>query len=253
MNILFTKRDDWQATLLKACKHLNANGIFDDFNSKSMGQVNYVFPIGTKDVIKASDFFEDKHKYPSIDLIRICENKLQFDLLLNNNELAHVSPLIKKSQRTFPYVLKEKTGEFGNNVFIIQNPDEEALHQDKLSDDSFFLQKYIKGEDEYALHFLFDGEKFRYFKEVKYEYGYEFAIKSPKHVPVRQLWADNSQWKDEITNILKSIKYRGIGCLNYKIEANQLFILELNPRIGGSMMPVVSEMISEFIRFFNEP
>lgn len=252
MNILFTQRNDWQPALLAASNNLNANGIFDDFNTSSMAQVDIVFPISTKDVIKASNLFKGKHKYPSAELIRICEDKYQFDLLLTDNGLGHFSPLIEKPLRTYPYVLKGKTGEFGNNIFIIKNPDEEAQHQDKLTDDSYFLQQYINGEAEYALHFLFDGKHFRYFKEVKYEYGYEFAIKSQNHIPVRQLWSDNSQWENEITHILKSIKYHGIGCLNYKIDNNQLFILELNPRIGGSMMPVVSEMISEFITFFNE-
>ena len=252
MNILFTNRDDWQPKLESAAKTLNATPIFADFSPAEIAKADYLFPIGIKDVLKASEHLSGKNLFPTIELIHTCEDKLKFEKLLYNHGLSKYSPYMDKAHRRFPYVLKGKQGEFGNNTFIVKNIAEELEISEKLKSPDYYLQKYISGSNEYALHFLFDGEGFRYFQEVKYEYGKEFAIKSPLYIPVSQTWSATSLWRDDIAHILKTIGYTGIGCLNYKVENNQLYIIELNARIGGSMMPRVHELIQVFIKYYDE-
>ena len=44
--------------------------------------------------------------------------------------------------------------------------------------------------------------------------------------------------------MLRAIGYNGIGCANFKMAGGRLQLLEINPRIGGSLM----EYFATFLR-----
>ena len=51
------------------------------------------------------------------------------------------------------------------------------------------------------------------------------------------------------SNILNSIGFQGLCCVNYKVERGRPYILEINPRFGGSLTPY----FFSFIRHLHFP
>ncbi|PHS30843.1 MAG: hypothetical protein COA95_08000 [Methylophaga sp.] len=89
---------------------------------------------------------------------------------------------------------------------------------------------------EYATHILFKDNKVAYSLTIKYNFENPYQI----HGKVQAIYSElitSSPFLDIFTDILKSIKYEGLCCIDYKIIENSPIIFEINPRPGISLCP----------------
>ncbi|AWF80105.1 hypothetical protein BTJ40_04330 [Microbulbifer sp. A4B17] len=245
MKVLFSNRDDWRSNIERQLNKTEYTPVFSKFTKKAVDNVDLVFPISIEDVLKAGQLCPDSEKgiFPSSPTVCLAENKDKFNVFLEENGFEEFLPKVGSFRGDFPYVLKGNVGKFGLTTYIINSIADEEIYRDKLDSEEYFCQEYVSGKEEYALHFIFDGGKFLFSKEVKYVYDQDLFVKGKGQGPVDKIWGYDCVFLDQFGSLLQKLDYRGFGCFNYKVNNGQLRILELNARIGGSMGKFIHEAV----------
>jgi hypothetical protein len=158
---------------------------------------------------------------------------------LNNNGFGQNIPA-HCSLDHFPFVLKTGNSTSGKNVFIIRSS--EDLEKHNLSRAPFITQQYIPGQFEYAYHFI--SEKGEIIHQVCYQHDFSDCtnmnkgyIRGKRILNTKIKRIDLSNTHNNILHlIIKKLNYTGIGCFDLKIKDEQLKIIELNTRMGGSLI-----------------
>ena len=133
-----------------------------------------------------------------------------------------------------PCILKKRVGECGKNcTMVLKRQDEEAV-LDALRDPEFFCQKIITGKFECATHILFVNNRIVKSLNIMYAFDSEFPIKGDLNV-YRVI--HRCPYLKLFRRILETIGFHGLCCLNYKVADAQPYLLEINPRCGGSPGP----------------
>lgn len=175
--------------------------------------------------------------------IENCQDKGRFVKLLDKAGLPTI-PTWTSLERgiKFPVVVKPNPGTGSVGVKLCKSLDEVQNHTEAL-DSSFLIQEYIAG-DEYSaevllkdgsLHTLFGITK-KYLGPEPYfvEYGHDFPIRLP------QIILDNII--GIIEGSLKAVGFDfGPAHVEFRIRDGQIYIIEINPRLAGGMIPVLIE------------
>jgi predicted ATP-grasp superfamily ATP-dependent carboligase len=169
---------------------------------------------------------------PSADSIALCDNKPLFNQTLIEKGFGEFIPNVCGTQK-YPYILKKQSDEWGVNSHIISDAQQEHAFADILAQPDYFCQEFIQGSEEYATHVLFIDQKILYSMNIKYHFNNKFPIKGKD--PFSYTKICHCPYLDLFSSILTSIGYEGLCCINYKVSNNRPFILEINPRFGGSL------------------
>ena len=97
----------------------------------------------------------------------------------------------------------------------------------------YVLQEFIVGNREYALHLLVKNGKIVKDICIEYHFTHDYPIKN-KDTPTARCIIEEP-FLDTWQPLLELINFEGICCINYKIKNGQPKLLEINPRIGGSL------------------
>jgi len=181
---------------------------------------------------------------PSKDSILLCDDKYQFNQKLIKNGFGEFIPTMD-SELTYPYILKKKIDEWGQNCHIVSDAEQELNLSEIINSPNYFTQEIIRGKREYATHILFKDQKIVRSLNIKYSFDKEVSIKGKDthnytticHCPYIDIFSD----------ILKSICFEGLCCVNYKVSDNRPQIIEINPRCGGSLTPYLFSFVESAI------
>lgn len=233
--ILFFDKPMWHIDLKKAFKYSSHSITYGTLDKKFIDEYDLIIPLTLKNLMDSNvrNLIENKTiPLPSMDSILLCDNKIEFNNFLIANGFKINIPALEKPFN-FPYILKKNKDEYGENTFIIYNVKDEQNYAEQLNSPDFFSQEIIKGKNEYATHINFADNKIVNSLTVKYIFKTEMVIKGKHDNLIKTI--TYCPYLELFTSILKTIGYNGICCFNYKVKDNVPYVLEINPRIGGSL------------------
>jgi carbamoylphosphate synthase large subunit len=177
---------------------------------------------------------------PNLESILLCDDKYLFNQKLIEKGFGYLIPKINGKQ-TYPYILKKGIDSWGKESHLIYNAQIEQTFSDKLADPKYFSQQFIIGSQEYATHIIFKDSKIVCSLTFEYNFKIETPIKGKDESIDKRICL--CPYLEEFASVLTLIDFNGLCCINYKVYENRLFIMEINPRFGGSLCSYFSFFI----------
>lgn len=234
----------WRNRIVNGLRNSNFTPVFIDTIANSKAEYDLILPI----TIEALTDQEIRNRssncsipLPSIEAVRLCDDKYRFNTTLIANGFEDIIPTMNKKE--YPYILKKKKDEWGQNTFLIFNETDEIEHAERISSSDYFTQEIITGKVEYATHILFKKGRILSAINIKYIFRHDFSIKGKDEEYIKTI--AKNKYLDIFTNLLSSIDFQGICCVNYKIKEDKPYIIEINPRLGGSLPPYLFLMLKK--------
>lgn len=192
-------------------------------------KINVVFPLSEYELevlAELKDFFIKKNVniiISNLDVVKLCNNKLKCYNFFRLKGIKSPKIIDKKFlNKHLPVIKKEVYGNGSKNQIIIR----QKIHSKINNDKNFFYQKYFQCT-EIGIDILND---------LKGRYVHS-CIK--KKISMRSGDTDKAQiifskkfttFAKKISKYLNHIGIIDVDCLYYK---NEIFLLDINPRIGG--------------------
>lgn len=195
----------------------------------------------------------------TIDLIRLCSDKLIFNEFLKKNNFAFCETfkiagnLIPSNLENFPYVIKPSSGSGSKDVFIVQSYSEiKSILEYLGSENNFLLQEYVgTASEEYTVGILCTPNR-GYIKHIilKRDLSLGLSIKqSVINKSGQNIFGDklvistgisqgefvtNSLIDEAVMKIVKLLSPISTINLQCRIHDNKVYIFEINPRFSGT-------------------
>lgn len=238
--ILFSEKPEWADDIKIGFRRLPHQVEFGSITEDSFEQYDLVVPLTLDALEKAQrcspQAKDDALPLPTPESVRLCNDKFSFNQKLIDAGFGRYIPKMTLGRAlTPPYILKKRTGVWGVDCFIIRNRDDEAAQVDHIADPEYFCQKLIPGRTEFATHILFVNGRIAKALNIKYEFATGTPIKGQDGELFKVV--HRCPYLDLFAQILRTIQFEGLCCVNYKVARRQLFLLEINPRFGGSLAP----------------
>lgn len=214
----------------------------DSINSIDFTENCKIIPICPNDFIRHNMikllFYTDLYN------ISILNNKGLFAKFMMENFKDYIpltiyynvnNKLIYNSKITSPImILKSTMGAGGMNVKIIKDSDFPKNIEECKIIKNFVVSEYIKHSILYVAHFLIIKgiliDKIYFYLEIKSDTIYQGRVKNYKV-------CEQLPYNDNIfTKIFNKLNYSGFACIDFTILNNKIYIFEINPRIGGSLV-----------------
>lgn len=241
--ILFSnQKPDWREEIEKGFKNSKHEVFFDEITSENSKRYDLVVPL-TIDELKNEEIrtllIKNPIPIPSLESILLCDDKYLFNNTLIAKDFGEYIPDME-GPHNYPYLIKKKIDEYGANTHIIYGSVEEEKFSEVLTSPEYFSQEIITGKYEYATHILIANKRIIHSLNIKYTFKTDTGIKGKdeSHQTICRC-----PYLDTFTSILESIDFEGLCCFNYKVRNNVPYIIEINPRFGGSLAPHFSLFI----------
>jgi len=124
-------------------------------------------------------------------------------------------------------IVKPRTGRGSNAVFTIQNQLSDLTEiANKLNNDLFVIQEFIDGR-EFTVDILCDTTGALLNAVIRERLLVDSGIAiAAKTVKIDRIF-------EYINRILKHFTFRGFNCIQFREQANEFYLTDINPRIGG--------------------
>ena len=249
IRVLFSPKDDWEPAIRESLEGSRYVPTFSELTDEALHEADVVLPLRVPDMLRAVDSPDAARKafLPTREAILTANDKMAFNAFLIEDGFDMVVPEIYRSERSYPYILKPSIGEWGSDIEIVNGPEDEAPLSARLESPTFFAQRYIEGHEEHTAHLIFDGKSIRYADTVIYTYAEDRFVKGPNYKQVRYERASGCIDELLFATILLDLGFRGVAAFNYKVSDGVPWILELNPRFGGSAVYRMKEMLDVYV------
>ena len=238
--ILFSnEKQEWKEDLKKGFRNSNHTVFFGEITSKNSKEYELIVPLKIHELISPEIqklLVNNPIPIPTIESVLLCDDKFQFNKTLISKGFGEFIPNMEGSL-TYPYILKKKIDQWGQNTHIIYGSHEEEMFSEILNSPEYFCQEIITGKSEYATHLVIENNKIVHSLNIKYIFKTDLSIKGKDQSAVIICMCP---YLDIFNSILMSIGFEGICCINYKVRNNIPYIIEINPRFGGSLCPYFS-------------
>lgn len=204
--------------------------------------IKYVVPLSYDDAIHLSNINLDVSYNiigsTSQQIASYC-NKLTFITLASKHNLLSLLPtiyvirhnekFILNKPKEYPLIIKPIVGSNGKNMIICHNQKE--FNENICLLNSCIVQKFICNLDEYSAYVLVINGIIK--SKIVYKQTYQpYNIKTTFFTDCEVVEFDI----DIFTKFFTMTNYTGIACIDFKIENNQVFVFEINPRAGGTII-----------------
>lgn len=241
MKILFSIKEGWHNDIKRGFQFSKHTIEFGEFSTDNIKKYDLVVPLTISDLKYLNEnrqlILNNPLPIPSMESILLCDDKYLFNQTLVKNGFENLIPQMGGTL-AYPYILKKKTDEWGQNCHIITNSEQEKSFSNLLTNTEYFTQEFIMGAREYALHAVFKDKKILCFINIEYTFETETPIKGQERKGYTKI--SDCPYLDIFSSVLESIGFEGLCCFNYKVRDNRPFIIEINPRFGGSLCPLFS-------------
>lgn len=237
LKLLFSQNDSCEEIIKNSFRFLPHKLLFSEFHGNNIAQYDLVIPLNIDDVIFLNNMFDltGDHQsipIPSKECLALCDDKLLLSKKLIENGYGDNIPKIGGNLK-YPFVLKKKKDKMSQNTHIILSQSQESSILNNVNKDDYYKQELITGKCEYAANIFF-RKRIVHSLTIKHHFPSEISIdgKSKKYSKVVKC-----QHLDLFSDILTSIGYQGLCCIDYKIKDGRPMIFEINPRFDGTLAP----------------
>jgi predicted ATP-grasp superfamily ATP-dependent carboligase len=246
--ILFSGKPDWFDDIKTGFRHLPHQVESGLITEDSFRRYDIVVPLSLdalEEARRRSPLQKNAFPLPSEQSVRLCDDKYEFNQALVSVGLGRYIPKFALGvSLPTPFILKKRVGTWGKECYIIRNCEDEVAQLDRISDPNYFCQELVPGSSEFATHILFVDDKIVKALNIKYQFASDTPIKgqSAEHLRV----VHRCPYLDLFARVLRTIQFEGLCCVNYKVSKGQPYLLEINPRFGGSLAPYFFSFIRHF-------
>jgi predicted ATP-grasp superfamily ATP-dependent carboligase len=237
--VLFSGNPDWAEDIKKGFERLPHQIEFGPITEDSFERYDIVVPLSIPAQEAARQHCPLQKRalpLPTAESVRLCEDKYEFNQALIHAGFAPYIPKMAQGRELIPpYILKKRIGWWGAGCYIIRNRDDEEAQLNRITDSEYFCQEFIPGSTEFATHILFVDGKIVKALNIKYEFPVDMPIKGQDADRLKVI--HRCPYLDLFARVLRTIQFEGLCCVNYKVLNGQMFLLEINPRFGGSLSP----------------
>jgi hypothetical protein len=246
LRILFSGKLDWSEDIKKGFNGSRHVLEFGPLSAQGLSAFDLVMPLEISGLIAAQQWPQLLSKnpipIPREESILLCDDKYKFNQALIQRGFGSNIPTMGADLQP-PYILKKRISDWGKECQMIRDAGEEMLVLDKLNDPAFYRQKIIPGRFEFATHILFANDRVVKALNIMYEFESEYSIKGQD--PDLYKVIHRCGYLDLFADVLRSIDFQGLCCVNYKVMRGRPYILEINPRFGGSLSPYFFSFIRQ--------
>jgi hypothetical protein len=236
MKILFSRDQDMEKSITGGFYDSPHEIAFEGFSPRNIKNYDLIVPLTLPDLKYLSEvrdlIIDNPIAIPSMESILLCDDKYLLNKSLAANGFGHFLPK-EGGALTYPYILKKRIDLEGKNSHLISDKQQEQVFSDISTHPEYFSQDFIKGSYEYATHILFKNQRIVHSMNIEYKFNTETPIKGKDKFIYRMIC--QCPYLDVFAAMLTSIGFNGLCCINYKVCDNHLFLLEINPRFGGSL------------------
>lgn len=234
--ILFSREQDLEKNIKDGFYDSPHEIAFEDFPPRNIKNYDLIVPLTLPDLKSLNEvrnlILDNPIAIPSMECILLCDDKYLLNKSLASKGFGHFLPR-EGGAPTYPYILKKRIDLSGKNSHLISDKQQEQVFSDISTHPEYFSQTFIKGSYEYATHILFKNQRIVHSMNIEYKFNTETPIKG-KDKPMYTMIC-HCPYLDVFAAMLTSIGFNGLCCINYKVCDNHLFLLEINPRFGGSL------------------
>jgi hypothetical protein len=236
MKILFSDKPVWEKNIRVGFRTTGHELTFSDFTLENMRGNDLLVPLTMRDLKFLSEhrssFKNNLIPIPGLEAINICDDKYLFYQTMVGNGFGRYLPKVG-ADLIYPYILKKRVAEDGDNCYIIANPGRENELMGLIADPEYFCQEVVAGTSEYATHMLYKNGKLVSSLNIKYIFDDKTPIKGHDKFISKKIC--KCPHLTLFSSMLESIGFEGLCCFNYKEVDEHPFVLEINPRFGGSL------------------
>ena len=154
MKILFSNsRKDWIPLIKKGFELSQHEIFFAELSSSDIKSIDLIVPLSIQDLSYLNQIPDlianNAISIPSNPVILLCDNKYLLNQALMIKGFSDFIPKIGGAHK-YPYVLKKRIDECGQNSHLIFNEQQEQLFLVDLIHPDYFVQAFIAGADEFA-------------------------------------------------------------------------------------------------------
>ena len=237
--ILFSEKPDWADEIKRGFRRLPHQVEFGSITEDSFQRYDIVVPLtlaALEEARRHSPRQKNALPLPSAESVRLCNDKYEFNQVLIEGGFGRYIPKMAQGLAlTPPYILKKRIGWWGTDCYIIRNRHDEESQRERITDSKYFCQEFIPGATEFAMHILFVDGRIVKALNIKYAFGTETPIKGQDSHLLKVV--HRCPYLDLFARVLRTVQFEGLCCVNYKVANGQPFLLEINPRFGGSLAP----------------
>jgi hypothetical protein len=245
LSILFSRRDAWEDGLRRGFLGLPHRLHFDDITSADLDRHDLIVPLSLDDARflrqQPPHLRERMLPLPESRCVELCHDKPRLNRFLIDAGFAlHIPPM--GDDLAPPFVSKPVRGENSDECLLVPDAATQQRLAPQLNAPGLFRQAAVRGPTEYATHFLMREGGLVREVTVAYHHDVPLYIKNAG-APIA---CSVGPCPDAATlqSMLRAIGYDGIGCANLKFEQGRLHLIEINPRMGGSL----AEYFFSFLR-----
>ncbi len=232
LEILFGRKDEWEASIRKGFRGLRHNITFASLGSTPIKNYDLVVGLTYEEILLLSQ--NDHQQWlpvPRTDCIKLCHDKYRFAMHMVEMGFRENIPLVD-DDLGFPFILKKKLDSWGQNTHVVKNKVQLQALLKLIQRDEYFCQACVPGRFEYASHLLVVGGKIVHSLTIQHLFESETAVNGKEDRISR---IAKCEYLELFTRILNSVGFEGLCCIDYKIWNGKPMIFEINPRFGGSL------------------
>jgi phosphoribosylaminoimidazole carboxylase (NCAIR synthetase) len=249
--IVFGNREDWFQHI-KTRLSCGNELLPELLNISHATNSDIVIPIDLPDyeILRANKLFSNKSLFPSSDCVRVCNDKKLFREWF----LTHFSEnyLPSKNKQSHFSIAKPRIGLAGQGSFLIDNTNLSEIAKVE-SNQQYCLENYLPGKEEFSFHLLFDQGKIIFSAKASFVHKAEFYIHGSDNYDCSTSVEICDAIPEIFCQLLSKLNYSGTVCIDYKIDqTGQLKILEVNPRMGWSLIHCINSYVDAYIGYITK-
>ncbi len=196
-----------------------------------------VIPLMEKHIVICPTRF--RSLFPPKETVNLLSDKRAFSQYLASQQLHHLAPTTYTFENIqFPCVVKRLNLNAGTGVEIAQ--DEATLSQilakQPWTGHPVIIQEYIASEFDFVTHAVCRGGHFMWSCTYQLSIDPPAAIQRPSNTMARRKFEASIDTLRTLQSLVAPLKYDGPINFDYKLIKDGLRIIEINPRLGGSLI-----------------
>ncbi len=226
----------WHQPLRRGLAAAGYRAAFGPLDAQQIQSSDLVVPLAVTDLrmlsVSPGHVAGNPIPIPSAAAIAVCDDKREFAKLLIRKGFGEHVPAIG-GRPDFPYMVKKTVDESSVHSYLVRDRAQERAMAKKLDDPDYLTQAFIPGESEYTTHLIVREGRIVSSLEIGYVYSSRTPIKFKD--PVLYKTVRHSPYLELFAAVLAEVGFEGLCAVNYKVYQGRPWIIEINPRMGGSL------------------
>ena len=245
--VVFGNRPDWVELIVpKLSRAFNASPELLNPSLTASAEMIVPLDLSDYDILRANSSLLKRALIPSAESVSLCHDKQLFrDWFLTHFDHCYLPTKTKKSKFS---IAKPRISESGVGSSLIESSDLQAIAAIE-SNSAMCLEDYISGSKEFACHILFDQGQSVFSAEATHLHASAVYIQGSHRSPPRTSIQTCIDIPPIFIKLLSQLNYCGAVCIDYKLdETGQIKILEVNPRIGFSLISEIDAYLAAYAK-----